>query len=126
MTVGTPGGICVDILFPSLQPQTQETVLLDLLGGVTNMQTEPSTTLLPPSTSTSTTGGGGALLDLLDLTVPQQPAAAPVQAPGQTSGTGDLTAGLLDLLGEGGGTTQPETGKYVGLCKDMVVDWTSV
>ena len=102
-------------------------MLLDLLGGVTNMQTEPSTTLLPPSTSTSTTGGGGgALLDLLDLTVPQQPAAAPVQAPGQTSGTGDLTAGLLDLLGEGGGATQPETGKYVGLCKDMVVDCVSV
>ena len=91
-------------------------MLLDLLGGVTSMQTGPSTTL-PPSTSTSSTGGGEALLDLLDLTVPQQPAAAPLQPAGQTSGTGDLTAGLLDLLGEGGGATQPETGQYVELCK---------
>ena len=93
----------------SPQPKTQEVTLLDLLGGGENAGTAPTTTttttLLPP---TSTSGeGGGTLLDLLDLSMPQQQPTS--QPPGLTVGGGDFTGGLLGLLDEGGGATQQNT-----------------
>ena len=88
----------------SPQPSTQEVTLLDLLGGGETAETTPSTTLPPPISTSSE--GGGALLDLLDLSVSQQPSPQP---PGPIVGGGDLTGGLLGLLDAGVGTIQQNT-----------------
>ena len=69
-------------------PQSQESALLDLLGG------SPVAVAAPVSIpSTVPSSGGGALLDLLDLDVQQPPPVQPTAV-----GGGDLGAGLLDLL----------------------------
>lgn len=77
------------LFFPQA-PQSQESALLDLLGG--SPVATPVAPLAAPSAAPS--GGGGVLLDLLDLDV-QQP--TPTQ-PSVGGGGVDLGAGLLDLL----------------------------
>lgn len=78
-------------------PQSQESALLDLLGG-----SETSATPLAPAAAPASSGGG-ALLDLLNLDIQQPPPTQP-----SAGGGADLGMGLLDLLG--GPTSAPTSG----------------
>ena len=69
-------------------PQSQESALLDLLGG-----SEPSATPVALAAAPASSGGG-ALLDLLNMDIQQPTPAQP-----STGGGADLGMGLLDLLG---------------------------
>ena len=80
-------------------PQSQESALLDLLGG-----SEPSATPVAPAAAPASSGGG-ALLDLLNLDIQQ-----PIPAQPSAGGGADLGAGLLDLLGAP--TPAPAAGLY--------------
>jgi hypothetical protein len=92
--------------------QSQESALLDLLGGG-----EPSAAPVAPA-SAPASSGDGTLLDLLNLDI-QQPTPA---QPG-TGGGADLGAGLLDLLGAP--TPAPTTGLYctVYVCPSRMRRW---
>ena len=87
-----------------LQPQKQDSALLDLLGDIS---TAPlPTTSVAPAPPTSNSSAGGGLLDLLGINV--QPTT------GQTSQTGpgmSSDLGLMDLLGgsSSAGPTQDNT-----------------
>ena len=80
-------------------PQSQESALLDLLGG-----SEPSATPVVPAAAPASSGDG-ALLDLLNLDMQQPTPAQP-----STGGGADLGVGLLDLLGAP--TPAPAAGLY--------------
>lgn len=88
-------------LQPSTQTTNQESSLLDLLGGGNDSQAQVSSVPLPASSSDS---GGGALLDLLGLDAPTPSTASTgTTVMPSMNGGGDMTAGLMDLLGGGGG-----------------------
>lgn len=80
------------------QPSSQESALLDLLGGEAPA---PAATLAPPTGP----GTSDTLLDLLDMNI-----APPTETSqtGQLPGGIDMTAGLMELLG-GTGAEQPAT-----------------
>lgn len=74
---------------PLQAPQSQESALLDLLGGSSEPSATPVALAAAPASS-----GGGTLLDLLNLDIQQPTPAQPSTGVG-----GDLGAGLLNLLG---------------------------
>ena len=74
------------VLFLSLFLQSQQSELLDLLGGDVTSTAPVLTSEAPP---TVTPSGGGALLDLLGLDVGAQTSAPPPSS----------SIGLMDLLG---------------------------
>ena len=92
-------------------PQSQESALLDLLGGSSEPSATPVALAAAPASS-----GGGALLDLLNLDIQQPTPAQPSTGVGS-----DLGAGLLDLLGAP--TSAPAAGLYCVYTSANIMCW---
>lgn len=95
--------VCFSLPQAPTEPTNQEPSLLDLLGSPT-MQSLPG----PTANGLGTEGGGaggGALLDLLEMDASSLSTSTGTNPVVNVApGTGGMTAGLMDLLGGGGGT----------------------